>query len=124
MSEIANLKRQVQQLTAQKKYVWCHYFGLRNNFFNHIVEQTKQIQSIVDMIDEMDQSEIPPKFVEMIGKITNIAVKNEEFLKCSICLELLQPETIDTSKCGHIYCKKCLDKLKKTKKCAVCRATL
>jgi hypothetical protein len=124
MTEVATLKKTIQQLVSQKKYVWSHYFNMRNHFFRHTCEQQQRIQKIVDMIDEMNEDEIPSNFKNLIASITDIAIKNDEFLKCSICLSVLQNDTITSSKCGHLYCVTCLNKLKPTKKCAVCRQTL
>jgi len=118
------LKKTILKLENQKKYAWCFYFNMRENFFDHIFTQEQQIQKIVDKMNDMDQSSIPPEFVELIADITNIAVKNQEFLKCPICMNLLYKDTITSSKCGHLYCNNCYKQLLKTKKCAICRKTL
>jgi len=41
---------------------------------------------------------------------------------CPICLVFVERDNIEITLCGHIYCKPCLDEVKKhSHECSVCR---
>jgi hypothetical protein len=46
-----------------------------------------------------------------------------------ICLEFIQPDTLEITSCGHFYCRVCLERLKavpqgEVARCPVCRRKL
>ena len=60
---------------------------------------------------------------QLVQKDLMIELKKK--IECPICLDIIDPENLGISKCGHKYCKGCLDKqIETTNKCAMCRKTL
>jgi hypothetical protein len=76
------------------------------------------------------QNEIK-KQKEKIVKINNYVndrvklLENKELIKCSICLDNINKNSISLTKCGHLYCYKCLKTaLCIDTRCPQCRKTL
>lgn len=51
--------------------------------------------------------------------------RKKQFGGCPICWDELGKNPLASTKCGHVYCLKCLeDYLKLQKKCPICRQSL
>ena len=96
----------------------------------------KKISSIQKNIDKKKayidkiQNEIK-KQKDKIKKINNYVndrvklLKNKELIKCSICLDDINKNSISLTKCGHLYCYECLKTaLCIDTRCPQCRKTL
>lgn len=47
------------------------------------------------------------------------------FQNCAICLDSITPETIASTKCGHVFCFGCIQEAQAaTKRCPTCRCKL
>jgi late competence protein required for DNA uptake (superfamily II DNA/RNA helicase) len=96
------------------KFAWFRYFEELN------AHTTTAIEVIRLMSELKSQGEIPShiskEFIEMANQL-------QKRFTCPICLNLVSTETVAITLCGHIYCKVCLETVKKssTKKCAICR---
>jgi len=89
----------------------------------------KNIDKKIAYIDKI-QNEIK-KQKDKIKKINNYVndrvklLKNKELIKCSICLDDINKNSISLTKCGHLYCYECLKTaLCIDTRCPQCRKTL
>ena len=100
------------------------------------INHKKKISGIQKNIDKKIvylnkiQNEIK-KQKEKIVKINNYVndrvklLKNKELIKCSICLDDINKNSISLTKCGHLYCYECLKTaLCIDTRCPQCRKTL
>lgn len=65
-------------------------------------------------------ADIPPK-----KKSDGYKNKSNSFGECPICWEALGKNPLASTKCGHVYCMKCIERsLQSEKKCPTCRSSL
>lgn len=123
---VTALKEQVRQLIGQKKYAWCHYFNTTDHLMTHIMDQQYKIMMLnASIASANNNNDIPQHLLTMI---TDLHTANNKLLECPICFNTINKTNVTSSKCGHLICKSCMDKLKKEpiekRKCAVCRKSL
>ena len=114
---VEQLNRQLEWSKKQTSYAWAKYYESEREALGDNIAQYERVNGV--MIDEAGL----PDFVkiEMMEMIKELKKK----IECPICLEVIEVDHLDISKCGHKYCKDCLGRLKQsTKKCAVCRKKL
>jgi hypothetical protein len=105
-------QQQLDTLTRQKKYAWAKYYALQNR------EHADNIR-VYNRLTNLPPN--TPQFV--LDDIKSLHLELRKKIECPICLAVIEPEDMEITKCGHKYCKTCLDRLKQTpqKKCALCR---
>lgn len=92
------------------------------NFTNSEDSHSEQNHNEVDDIIHLDGPHYPSqKDVEWF-----VDESEKAFLTCPVCLENLSNKRKPTStKCGHIFCAKCIEQaIKATKKCPMCQLTV
>jgi hypothetical protein len=115
MPTIEQLTRQLNYSEKGRKYAWAKFFQSEREALTIQTTNYHTIERIVE-------SEIPEFLVNELREDMK-ALKKE--IQCWICLDIIVPEELAMSKCGHKYCKECLDELKaRGSKCAVCRRKL
>ena len=115
-------KKEAEKAKRATRFAWGQYFQVRNELF----------ESQVGIYDEIQITPIPEKMDEHLQKfITELYEKAKTYVECSICLEKITSETLDTTPCGHNFHKECLNTLKQTKEdgkktvpCPMCRKDL
>ena len=120
-------KKKNAQLTKEKAYAWGMYFGVRNKLF----EAQEEIYDFVNK-DRLDFESNDEESAEHLQKfISELYEKARESVECSICMERIDAESLDTTKCGHNFHKECLNTLKDTREvgskfvdCPICRTKL
>ena len=120
-------KKKNAQLTKEKAYAWGMYFGVRNKLF----EAQEEIYDFVNK-DRLDFESNDEESAEHLQKfISELYEKARESVECPICLDRIDAESLDTTKCGHNFHKKCLNTLKENKEvgtrfvdCPICRTKL
>ena len=120
-------KKKNAQLTKEKAYAWRMYFGVRNKLF----EAQEEIYDFVNK-DRLDFESNDEESAEHLQKfISELYEKARESVECPICLDRIDAESLDTTKCGHNFHKKCLNTLKENKEvgtrfvdCPICRTKL
>ena len=103
------------QLNAQKKrtsFAWSQYYAACRA--EHRVNVSR-VNTLQEVVPAMLENELKEMYTEL-----------KRSIDCPICLDVIQPDSIDFSSCGHKYCKQCLDRLKAedSPKCAMCRKTI
>ena len=113
-------KKEAEKAKRASKFAWGQYFQVRNESFESQLGIYNEIPSLPEEMDEHLQ-----KFISDLYK------KSKSYVECSICLEVITAETLDTTPCGHNFHKDCLNKLKQTKEvgkktvpCPMCRKDL
>ena len=114
-------KKQTEKAQRATKFAWGQYFQVRNEQFDSqlgIYNETDLAHSVLNQMRDT-------RFISELYKKAKMAVE------CSICLELITAETLDTTPCGHNFHKDCLTKLKDSKEfttdtvpCPRCRKEL
>ena len=120
-------KKKNAQLQKEKAYAWGMYFGVRNKLF----EAQEEIYDFVNK-DRLDFESNNEESAEHLQKfISELYEKARESVECPICMERIDAESLDTTKCGHNFHKKCLNTLKENKEvgtrfvdCPICRTKL
>jgi len=120
-------KKKNAQLQKEKAYAWGMYFGVRNKLF----EAQEKIYDYVNK-DRLDFESNNEESAEHLQKfISELYEKARESVECPICLERIDAESLDTTKCGHNFHKKCLNTLKENREvgskfvdCPICRTKL
>ena len=114
MSNVQQLQNQLNWSKKQTSYAWAKYYE----------SEAERLTGDIEVYDNL--KELPPETPEFVlTQIKDLMIELKKKIECPICLDVINPKELGISKCGHKYCKVCLDKLKKTsKKCAVCRKTL
>mgnify|MGYP003152606385 FL=1 len=106
------LRNKLAWSKKQTSYAWGKYYesqsenqGVHINHFEYLTQ-----------VVERDTT---PQFV--IDELKDLMIQLKKEIECPVCLSVIQPENIGFTKCGHKYCKECLEQLKlTTKKCAMC----
>ena len=121
-------KKQNEKLKKEKTYAWGMYFKIRNEAF--------EIQeAIYDEIHENIREDNPELFwcdSEHLQKfITGLYKTAKVSIECPICIERIDAETLDTTKCGHNFHKDCMNTLKENRPvgskfvdCPMCRTQI
>lgn len=108
------LSRALEQQKKRTSYAWAKYYASENERLADDTQQYTIIQRVVNDCENMP--------THIIQELEQQAIALKKKIECPICLDVIEPGTLDITRCGHKYCKTCLDKLKETtKKCAVCR---
>ena len=107
------LIRKCLSLERRRKMGWGKYFAEVNNNVN------MNIDVMGDIRDALNNEEIPIHF-QM--KFKELVDKYKHKYECPICLEDLNTNTMEITKCGHLFHKNCINSWKNTSdKCPNCR---
>lgn len=108
------LQRKLNYSKKQTAYAWRQYY------------EAKMVQLVSDINAYNQVTNLPPETPEFVlEQLKDFHIELKKNIECPICLDIINPEQLGISKCGHKYCNECLDKLKTTsKECAVCRKKL
>jgi hypothetical protein len=116
MPETMNsLTRKLNWSKKQTSYAWGKYY-----------EQCRerQVSSIeaYQVVSNVPVEELP---THLQNEMREYIKKLKIDIECPICLDVINPDNLEITRCGHKYCKTCFNTLKTTtKKCAVCRKTI
>jgi hypothetical protein len=116
MPTVATLTRQLNYAVAGRKFAWAKFFEAQRNALTTDIIHYHTLERVVE-------NEIPE---HLINELKEDMAKLQKKIECPICLEVITPEDLAVSKCGHKYCKGCLETLKEqdNPKCALCRRKL
>ncbi len=110
-------ERRYRMCDKQRRYAWAKYYELAGTA--HQRDYTRW-----ETITHMTVSEELSPFVKQ--QLIEMGAELKKVWECPICIEMIQPEQLDITPCGHYYCKKCLETLKQQTNvvCPVCRHRL
>jgi len=106
-------KKEAEKAKRASKFAWGQYFQVRNESF----ESQLGIYNETDLL--IFNEEMPEETNPHLQKfISDLYKKAKSCVECSICLEVITAETLETTPCGHNFHKDCLNKLRETKEVA------
>ena len=106
------LQRKLAWSKKQTSYAWAKYYECERE---RLTENTHNYEGLTQVVER----ETTPQFV--IDELKDMIIELKKQIECPVCMEIIQPEDIGFTKCGHKYCSECLERLKTTtKKCALC----
>jgi len=110
----AQMFNKINYQKKQTAYAWAKYYQA----------ETQQLVQNIVVYKKMD--ELPPETPDFVlEQLRELMIELKKKIECPICMDIIDPENLGISKCGHKYCKGCLDKqIETTNKCAMCRKTL
>ncbi len=110
----AQMFSKINYQKKQTAFAWAKYYNAQTESLAHTIVVYKKL-------DEM-----PPETPEFVlNQIKELMIELRKKIECPICMEIIEPEQLGISKCGHKYCKGCLEKqIETTNKCAICRKQL
>ena len=107
------LRKQLAYSKKQTSFAWAKYYESETDRHRGAIHHYHYIREVIE-------KEQTPQFV--IDEFKEMMIELKKTIECPICYDEIKPENIAFTKCGHKYCKGCLDKLKvTTKKCAMCQ---
>ena len=106
------------KLDNSRRIAWRKYFKGRHENFQQQVEFYDRLEGLRDALaNAQEQYNIPPHFQ---NKFKELLEQAKSSIACPVCLDVIDPEQLDITNCGHCYCKPCKARLDK---CAICRRT-
>ena len=115
--EIATLKRKLTWANKGKSYAWAKYFEQERTANDEATKYHKKLLSLTS-----DTCDIPAHVkTELIGMMSELKKK----IECPVCLELIDTEDMEITRCGHKYHKNCIATVQANdNKCPTCRKKL
>ena len=117
---IESLKRQLVFTEKRVAYAWAQYY---NSIRAELVMAHGQ-WAVMETTLTCEDVRIPLHIKDELLKMASELHKKWE---CPVCINMITPEELDITNCGHFYCKDCLVELKRRTaedgkwKCCVCR---
>ena len=105
--------------TREKKVAWFHYFEERRDNIALRLRIVERAGLSTKKISPQDPATLPP---HLVADFMAMAQELQKKLECPVCLELVTPENVSISKCGHTFHKTCFDECRtRSDKCPICR---
>ena len=116
-----NLQNQLTYARKQRAFAWAKYY----ESINTRLEADHRNYTRINTVATTSDTHIP---AHVITEFKAMAIEIRKTWECPICMDMITPdENAETglaiTNCGHYYCKKCLDTVKRgaEPKCAICR---
>jgi hypothetical protein len=104
------LIKMVQSKEFQRRKAWAMYFDIQTTTHANTIIRYEKLCEVPE--------HIKLELIEMINEL-----KKE--IECPVCLSIIPTDNLAISRCGHKYCKGCIDTMKERNlNCAICRETL
>jgi rubrerythrin len=112
-----NFETKYKYAIAQKKFAWAKFYEQVNSDHNVVYQQVETFKTIV--IDPL----IP---THLKNQITDMMKELQKKYECPVCMDMIEPNDLDITSCGHFYCKGCLKTVLEgtDPKCPTCRRKL
>ena len=115
-------KTRYDSMVAQRGFAWAKYYdGVRAR-----IEADYRMRQRIASMEQRSDSCVPTHIVAELKEMADALKKTWE---CPICLEMITPEVLAITPCGHFYCGGCLGTMCATARnagqrqvpCAICR---
>lgn len=122
---MSNFEGKYHYALKQRAFAWAKYYEALN-------DRRDEAEVIINMLEKSMGSKLNKndKDVVLPEHITkefyDMGLKLKKDFSCPVCLDIPDRSDFVITKCGHSYCKSCLDTIKKQDdaKCALCRSKL
>jgi late competence protein required for DNA uptake (superfamily II DNA/RNA helicase) len=111
------LERELKACDKQRRMAWAKYY-------QELDKRWTEARIIVRVVEKIDTEDMPS---HITTEFYDMAMSLKKEFECPVCLTMPDTkENFKVTKCGHIYCKTCLEQLKQVKpsKCAICRENI
>lgn len=106
----------------QKSFAWAKYYSAQSSRLAADYSNYRLLQLIKE---DSEAKSIPEHIVKSIADMGAALKKTWD---CSICMEIIKPDQLEITNCGHFFCKECIKEHKKRSgldcKCPNCRRKL
>lgn len=104
------LIKMVQSKEFQRRKAWAMYFDVATTTHTNTIIRYEKLCEVPE--------HIRVELTEMIAEL-------RKEIECPVCLSVIATNNLAISKCGHKYCKGCMDTMKeRNMNCAICRENL
>jgi hypothetical protein len=107
--ECKKVQAQANKNWKQSRYAWGQFYELQERFFELQTE-------IYDQMNEVGGEDMNTNHNETQAFLNNfikdLYKKAKEECECSVCMEQIHYEDLDTTPCGHTFHKGCITQLK------------
>ena len=94
-------------------FAWAKYY-------EQLEENQRSNIGRYQVLQSVNENAETPQFV--IDEMKDMIAKLKLELECPVCMEIIDPKQIEITRCGHKYCKTCVERIKETtQQCALCR---
>ena len=108
---------QYKGLLTKSKMGWAAFYKAEQETHRIKMKYYQRHIALTNQIKERDEEKAHiPDFVK--NELTEMIKELKKEIECPICYDILEPEKIKFSSCGHKYCETCLSKINE---CAICR---
>jgi hypothetical protein len=109
---VPQLQQKLSYAVAQRKFAWAKYYEEVNR--DHHVAYAHH----GGLVAAAAEPTIP---AHIKAALTEMATTLKKKYECPVCIEMIEPDNIVITNCGHFYCKGCLDAIKAAARAADAR---
>ena len=116
MTDVPTLQRALAYSKKQTSYAWGKYYEAVNRRLttDYNIHRTLQRTTTEEAIP-----------THIVTELKQMATDLRKTWECPICFEMIIPNGLEITNCGHYFCNPCLTELKHNNptdcKCPVCR---
>jgi hypothetical protein len=116
MGDVNSLTNQLAWAKKRTSFAWAKYYESVNTRLN---ADYRHYNTIITSTNADIPQHIKDELITMSSEL-------KKQWECPVCMEMIKPETLDITNCGHYFCKPCLVALKARSvggdcKCPICR---
>jgi hypothetical protein len=116
MGDVASLNRKLVYANKRVSYAWARYYESVNT---RLTSDTRVYQTLNRNITNND---VVPAHIK--AEILDMATQLRKTWECPVCMDMINPDNLDITNCGHYFCKPCLVRYKGLHQepiCPMCR---
>ena len=114
---MASISAKYYSQIKKTRYAWARYFNICNELHatqHHLIDTFGEEEKL-----KSDLKNCPEYLQKFIIELYNDSKKG---IECPICLEVVNPEDLQTRICGHNFHKACNEKcIEEKSECPICR---
>jgi hypothetical protein len=121
MTDVVSLRRSLDYSRKQTAFAWAKFYETTRGRLTADYTMYNRMTTM----DARSDTHIPQHIVDELKEMGATIKKTWE---CPVCIEMIKPENLDITNCGHYFCKECLAGVKSRAvaqnvdcKCPVCR---
>jgi len=111
--DVPTLTRRLAYSKKQTSYAWAKYYSQTNERLTADYRHYNVVARTAEGIPEHIKQELLAMATEL-----------KKQWECPICMDMIKPDTLEITNCGHYFCKDCLTKHKQSGadcRCPNCR---
>ena len=107
------------KMNRMRAYAWAKYYESEQERLRGAWRVREQVETLREVLT------LPQHIKEEFLKMGDELKKTWE---CPVCIDMIKPDNLDITNCGHYFCKPCLKTYKENKGdecvCPICRRKL